>query len=69
MKASTPERSQVVGFRATQDFTNRFDELCHRLGHNRSYCTLAVTQSTCVGRTHTVGGYSDRPDVASGCGQ
>lgn len=36
MAIFTPERNQVVGFRATQDFTNRFDELCHRLGHNRS---------------------------------
>lgn len=30
------ERNQVVGFRATKDFTKKFDELCGRLGHNRS---------------------------------
>ena len=30
------DRNQIVGFRATRDFTKRFDELCVRLGHNRS---------------------------------
>ena len=30
------DRNQIVGFRATKDFTKKFDELCARLGHNRS---------------------------------
>ena len=30
------DRNQIVGFRATRDFTRKFDELCNRLGHNRS---------------------------------
>ena len=30
------ERNQIVGFRATKDFTKKFDHLCLRLGHNRS---------------------------------
>jgi metal-responsive CopG/Arc/MetJ family transcriptional regulator len=30
------DRNQIVGFRATRDFTKKFDELCARLGHNRS---------------------------------
>lgn len=29
-------RNQIVGFRATRDFTKKFDELCFRLGSNRS---------------------------------
>lgn len=35
-------RNQILGVRATNQFVNKFDELCHRLGHNRSevirYC-------------------------------
>lgn len=30
------DRNQTVGFRATRDFTKKFDELCNRLGHDRS---------------------------------
>lgn len=29
-------RNQIVGIRTTNEFMNRFDELCERLGHNRS---------------------------------
>lgn len=36
MQGFNPERNQIVGFRATRDFTKKFDELCGRLGHNRS---------------------------------
>lgn len=35
-------RNQILGIRATQDFVNKFDGLCERLGYNRSevirYC-------------------------------
>ena len=35
-------RNQIVGIRATVDFINKFDDLCERLGYNRSevirYC-------------------------------
>ena len=35
-------RNQILGVRATNRFVNKFDELCDRLGHNRSevirYC-------------------------------
>lgn len=35
-------RNQILGIRATESFVNKFDELCVRLGHNRSevvrYC-------------------------------
>ncbi len=35
-------RNQIMGIRATQDFVNKFDGLCERLGYNRSevirYC-------------------------------
>ena len=35
-------RNQILGVRATNQFVNKFDELCDRLGHNRSevirYC-------------------------------
>ena len=35
-------RNQILGVRATDDFVRKFDELCDRLGHNRSevirYC-------------------------------
>ena len=30
------DRNQIVGFRATREFTKKFDELCVRLEHNRS---------------------------------
>lgn len=36
MQSYMSERNQIVGFRATRDFTKKFDELCNRLGHNRS---------------------------------
>lgn len=36
MDLNITERTQIVGFRATCDFTKKFDELCNRLGHNRS---------------------------------
>lgn len=36
MQGFRPGRNQIVGFRATRDFTKKFDELCVRLGHNRS---------------------------------
>jgi metal-responsive CopG/Arc/MetJ family transcriptional regulator len=35
-------RNQIVGIRTTNDFINKFDGLCDRLGYNRSevvrYC-------------------------------
>lgn len=35
-------RNQIVGIRSSRDFLNKFDELCIRLGYNRSevirYC-------------------------------
>jgi metal-responsive CopG/Arc/MetJ family transcriptional regulator len=35
-------RDQNLGFRTTRDFVKKFDNLCDRLGHNRSevvrYC-------------------------------
>ena len=35
-------QNQILGIRATQDFVNKFDGLCERLGYNRSevirYC-------------------------------
>jgi metal-responsive CopG/Arc/MetJ family transcriptional regulator len=35
-------RNQIMGIRTTQDFVNKFDGLCERLGYNRSevirYC-------------------------------
>lgn len=35
-------RNQILGVRATNDFINKFDGLCERLGYNRSevvrYC-------------------------------
>ena len=35
-------RNQIVGIRSSSDFLNKFDELCGRLGYNRSevirYC-------------------------------
>ena len=35
-------RNQILGIRATVDFINKFDDLCERLGYNRSevirYC-------------------------------
>lgn len=35
-------RNQILGVRATTQFVDKFDELCDRLGHNRSevvrYC-------------------------------
>ena len=35
-------RNQIVGVRSNSDFLNKFDELCGRLGYNRSevirYC-------------------------------
>lgn len=36
METKLTERNQIVGFRATKDFTKKFDQLCERLGHNRS---------------------------------
>jgi hypothetical protein len=39
---SSVVRNQILGVRATNEFVNKFDELCDRLGHNRSevvrYC-------------------------------
>jgi metal-responsive CopG/Arc/MetJ family transcriptional regulator len=39
---SSVVRNQILGVRATNEFVNKFDELCGRLGHNRSevvrYC-------------------------------
>ena len=36
------DRNQIFAFRATKDFTSNFDQLCERLGYNRSevirYC-------------------------------
>ncbi len=36
------QRNQNLGVRTTQDFVTKFDNLCDRLGHNRSevvrYC-------------------------------
>ena len=29
-------RNQILGIRATNDFVRKFDELCERLGYNRS---------------------------------
>jgi metal-responsive CopG/Arc/MetJ family transcriptional regulator len=35
-------RNQILGIRTTNDFINKFDSLCERLGYNRSevirYC-------------------------------
>jgi metal-responsive CopG/Arc/MetJ family transcriptional regulator len=35
-------RKQIMGVRASDEFLNKFDQLCDRLGHNRSevirYC-------------------------------
>ncbi len=35
-------RNQILGIRSTKDFISKFDELCDRLGYNRSevirYC-------------------------------
>lgn len=35
-------RNQIFAVRTTEDFVNKFDQLCNRLGHNRSevvrYC-------------------------------
>ena len=35
-------RNQIIGIRTTNDFINKFDALCERLGYNRSevirYC-------------------------------
>jgi metal-responsive CopG/Arc/MetJ family transcriptional regulator len=39
---SSVVRNQILGVRSTIEFVNKFDELCDRLGHNRSevvrYC-------------------------------
>lgn len=39
---SSSSRNQILGVRATVEFTKNFDELCVRLGYNRSevirYC-------------------------------
>lgn len=39
---SIPIRNQLLGVRATREFVSKFDELCSRLGANRSavirYC-------------------------------
>lgn len=38
-----PHRNQIFAFRATTDFTKRFDDLCDRLGYNRSeVCRYAL---------------------------
>ena len=33
---SSSVRNQILGIRATVSFVKKFDELCERLGHNRS---------------------------------
>ena len=33
---SSSVRNQILGIRATESFVKKFDELCERLGHNRS---------------------------------
>lgn len=33
---SSSVRNQILGIRTTESFINKFDELCERLGHNRS---------------------------------
>ena len=42
MNNKVSSRNQILGVRATNQFVNKFDELCDRLGHNRSevirYC-------------------------------
>ena len=42
MNNKVSNRNQILGVRATNQFVNKFDELCDRLGHNRSevsrYC-------------------------------
>ncbi len=39
---SSVSRNQILGVRATGEFLNKFDQLCDRLGYNRSevirYC-------------------------------
>jgi hypothetical protein len=30
------DRNQIFAFRTTKDFTRNFDQLCERLGYNRS---------------------------------
>ena len=42
MNNKVSSRNQILGVRATNQFVNKFDELCDRQGHNRSevirYC-------------------------------
>jgi metal-responsive CopG/Arc/MetJ family transcriptional regulator len=33
---SSSVRNQILGIRATESFVKKFDELCDRLGYNRS---------------------------------
>jgi metal-responsive CopG/Arc/MetJ family transcriptional regulator len=43
-------RNQILGIRATEGFVKKFDELCVRLGHNRSevvrYCLKRFLNET-----------------------
>jgi metal-responsive CopG/Arc/MetJ family transcriptional regulator len=42
MTSSANHRNHILGVRTTRDFTRKFDDLCDRLGYNRSevirYC-------------------------------
>lgn len=45
MDTSSPTRNQLFAFRTTRDFTRSFDDLCDRLGFNRSeVCRYALRQ-------------------------
>ena len=40
-----PSKNRVVGFRTTQEFTDKFDILCAKLGHPRSEVARCVLKN------------------------
>ena len=45
MNINLSNRNQLFAFRTTRDFTSNFDDLCDRLGFNRSeVCRYALRQ-------------------------